>query len=139
VVYPPRVARVKGITYVGLSVRDAAASAAWYTALFDLREVEWEENPGWISVLLYHPSGFAIGLIQHRANDGSPFSEIRTGLDHVEFEVESEAELNAWRSRLDERGIGHSGAFPHIVTFRDPDNIQLEFFWPGGAGAGNAG
>jgi hypothetical protein len=25
-------------------------------------------------------------------------------------------------------GVTHSGARDYIVTFRDPDNIQLEFF-----------
>jgi glyoxylase I family protein len=126
---------IKAIGYVGLSVRDAGSSAGWYRRLLDMREAGREDNPGWISVLLEHPSGFAIGLIQHRTNDGQPFSEFRTGLDHVEFEVESEDELNAWRSRLDELGIAYTGAFPHIVTFRDPDNIQLEFFCSGGIDA----
>jgi catechol 2,3-dioxygenase-like lactoylglutathione lyase family enzyme len=100
--------------------------------LLGMREVGREENPGWISVLLEHPSGFSVRLIQHRTNDRAAFSEFRTGLDHVEFEVQSEGELKAWRSRLDELGIMHSGAFPHVVTFRDPDSIQLESFWSGG-------
>jgi glyoxylase I family protein len=123
---------IRGIGYVGFSVRDAAASAEWYRALFDLHEAGLEEHPGWISVLLEHPAGFSIGLIQHRTNDGTAFSEFRTGLDHLEFEVENERELDAWRAKLDGLGIPHSGAFGHIVTFRDPDNIQLEFFWRGG-------
>jgi catechol 2,3-dioxygenase-like lactoylglutathione lyase family enzyme len=129
---------IRGVCYVGLSVRDARKSSEWYRALLDLRVGYQEENDGWTSVLLEHASGLSIGLLEHRSNDGTRFSEFRTGLDHVEFEVESEQELNDWRSRLDELGIRHSGAFPHIVTFRDPDNIQLEFFWPGGM-AGPAG
>jgi catechol 2,3-dioxygenase-like lactoylglutathione lyase family enzyme len=91
-----------------------------------------EENDDWTTVLLRHDSGRTIGLLQHRRNDGEPFSEFRTGLDHVEFEVASSEELDAWRARLNDLGINHSGAFAHVVTFRDPDNIQLEFFWPGG-------
>jgi catechol 2,3-dioxygenase-like lactoylglutathione lyase family enzyme len=123
---------IERIGYIGLSVRDIAASARWYAELLNLTESYREENDDWTSVLLQHSSGLTIGLLQHVRNDGEPFSEFRTGLDHVEFEVQSEAELKAWRSRLDDLGIDHSGAFPHVVTFRDPDNIQLEFFWPGG-------
>ena len=37
----------------------------------------------WDEVLLKHPaSGLLIGLLQHPANPGEPFSEFRTGLDH---------------------------------------------------------
>ena len=39
-------------------------------------------------------------------------------------------ELDNWRARVDELGIPRSGAMPHLITFRDPDNIQLEFFCP---------
>jgi len=80
-------------------------------------------------VLLREPhSDVRIGLLQHPENGGERFSEFRTGLDHVEFEVESPAALDAWRRRLDSLGIAWSGARAHIVTFRDPDNIQLEFY-----------
>ena len=123
---------IRGVCYVGLSVRDARQSAEWYRVLLDLHERSSQEDDDRISILLEHAGGLSIGLVQHRSNDGTRFSEFRTGLDHVEFEVGSEQELNDWRARLDELGISHSGAFPHIVTFRDPDNIQLEFFWPGG-------
>jgi glyoxylase I family protein len=126
-----------GVLYVGLSVRDVRRSADWYRELFGM-EVEkenfdsssWPSN--WDEVLLRHPpSGLLIGLLQHPQNPGEPFSEFRTGLDHVEFQVGSLEELHAWEGRLTELGILHSGIQQaHILTFRDPDNIQLEFFLP---------
>ncbi|MCA1840695.1 MAG: VOC family protein, partial [Actinobacteria bacterium] len=43
-------------------------------------------------------------------------------------------ELKSWASRLDELGIAHSEIEEHSygtdVSFRDPDNIALEFFVP---------
>ena len=82
-------------------------------------------------MLLKHPaSGLLIGLLQHPANSGEPFSEFRTGLDHLEFEVADRDELERWEQRLTAFGITHSGIKDHLITFRDPDNIQLEFFWP---------
>jgi len=122
------------VTYIGLSVTDAGRSAEWYRRVLGM-ETERQNFGGgawpsdWDEVLLIHPgSGLRIALLQHPSNDGTPFSEFRTGLDHVEFEVGSMRDLDAWRRRLDELGVGYSSARPHILTFRDPDNIQLEFF-----------
>jgi catechol-2,3-dioxygenase len=75
-----------------------------------------------------------IGLVAHPGNDGEPFSEFRTGLDHAELGVPSREALEEWVERLDELGVEHSGikeaALGAMVTFRDPDNIQLELYWP---------
>jgi glyoxylase I family protein len=124
------------IRYVGLSVRDARRSADWYRRLFGMQTVH--ENLGgsnwrsdWDEILLKHPtSGLLLGLLRHPSNPGEPFSEFRTGLDHLEFEVASGEELQAWQDRLEALGIAYSRVTDHIITFRDPDNIQLEFFWP---------
>ena len=119
-----------------MSVTDLRRSTAWYREVFGM--VVERENIGssgwpapWDEVLLRHPgTDIRIGLLRHPANDGAPFSELRTGLDHVEFEVGSMRQLGGWRRHLDALGVRHSGARPHIVTFRDPDNIQLELFCP---------
>jgi len=80
-------------------------------------------------LLLDHP--------EHRGDPFDPFDERRTGLDHLEFLVESRQDLDEWVARLDEFGIAHSGikepgySANAMITFRDPDNIQLEFFWQG--------
>jgi glyoxylase I family protein len=133
---PPPFQRV---LFIGLSVTDLQRSAAWYQEVFGLTiERQNVGGAGWASpwdeVLLRHPgSGIRIGLLHHPTNDGQPFSEFQTGLDHVELEVGTMRELNDWRRHLDRLGIRYSGARPHIVTFRDPDNIQLELYCPAGA------
>jgi hypothetical protein len=49
--------------------------------------------------------------------------------------VAERTDLDEWAERLDSLGIVHSGVKepPYtqnaMITFRDPDNIQLEFFW----------
>ncbi len=74
-----------------------------------------------------------IGLEQHDATDGSAFDERRVGLDHLAFNVASREELDAWLARLDELGISHTGITEQepwdVLVLRDPDNIQLEFFF----------
>ncbi len=80
-------------------------------------------------------SEFVLCLVGHASNPGEPFNEVRTGLDHLEFLVARHEELQEWADRLDQLGIAHSGVKSlsytdnAMLTFRDPDNIQLEFFW----------
>ena len=64
-----------------------------------------------------------------------PFDERRTGLDHIGMAVPDRADLDVWAARLDGLGVPHNGVndtdhlLPYsALVFRDPDNIQLEFF-----------
>jgi glyoxylase I family protein len=129
--------RVQRILYIGLSVRDARRSSEWWRELLGMNvekenfdSANWPAS--WNEVQLIHPgSGFQIGFIEHPQNSGDEFSEFRTGLDHIEFEVTSLDELEQWRDRLDALRISHSGIKDdHIIVVRDPDNIQFEFFLP---------
>ena len=131
-------AEITGVHHLALTVRDMAKSTAWYEDLFGLTKVmEMEEPPGRPVTLLMHPgTQFFIGLHTHGENDGADFSEFRTGLDHVGLAVDSRAELEAWRVRIEERGITHSPIadrpYGSVLVFRDPDNIQLELYAPPG-------
>jgi hypothetical protein len=66
------------------------------------------------------------------------FSEHRVGLDHLSFGVVSRADLDAAVKLFDENGIAHGsinnlGEFGlpiSVVSFRDPDNMQLELTAP---------
>lgn len=124
-----------GIPFVGFSVRDAQRSSEWYRGLLGLEVVrEGRKDGRLVATILRDPaSGIEIGIQQHAGNDGSAFSEFRTGLDHVEFAVATREELDLWLAQLDLLGVTHSGIAerPHaaLITFRDPDNIQLEFYW----------
>jgi catechol 2,3-dioxygenase-like lactoylglutathione lyase family enzyme len=126
---------ITGLYFVGLSVRDVGRSTAWYTEVLGLttvqEAVDADRRHGGV-VLRHPPSGLLIGLFAHRSNPGEPFSELRTGLDHLEFGVANRAELEAWAARLDALGVDRSPIKERpsacILTFRDPDNIQLEFY-----------
>jgi catechol-2,3-dioxygenase len=66
--------------------------------------------------------------------DAAPFNERRLGLDHLAFDCENRGELVEWKTRLDELGITNGGIvdanYGSGLSFRDPDNIALEFFAP---------
>ncbi len=131
---------ITGHVEVNLTVSDPRRSAAWYSELLGMRaRYEFEGPDGCLTyVSLAEPlSGLILCLVGHASNDGAPFSENRTGLDHLEFLVPECEVLEQWVDRLEELGIPHSGIkrpehTPNaMLTFRDPDNIQLEFFWRG--------
>jgi glyoxylase I family protein len=122
-----------------LTVSNAERSAAWYCALLGAEEAGRYVEPDGQSaqVLLAWPqSGLQLCLVQHGKDPGT-FNEFRAGLDHLEFLVAQRRDLDAWAARLDELGIPHSGikepsyTANSMITFRDPDNIQLEFFCSG--------
>jgi len=131
-------AEIQGVHHVALTVRDMSKTTYWYEDLFGLTKVaEMEEPPGRPVHLYLHPgSGLFFGFHTHDENKGEEFEEFRTGLDHLGFAVDSRAELEAWRLRIEERDITHSPIadrdYGSVLVFRDPDNIQLELYAPPG-------
>ena len=71
-----------------------------------------------------------------RAIRNDRFDENRVGLDHISFSVGSRVDLEQALQELDRRGIPHGeikdlGDLGILVlSFRDPDNIQLELTAP---------
>ena len=126
------------LTHVAVTVSDIAASVEWYTRLFGAPPVldEDEESGAFHHAVFALGGGTLFGLHTHTgARPDEPFDERRIGLDHVAFACTA-AELPAWSKRLDELGITHGGiktaGYGSGLSFRDPDNVALEFFAPPG-------
>jgi glyoxylase I family protein len=123
---------LSGFSHLTLTVADVDKSTAWWNELLGLQTLMADEEDGIKFTTGVHSSGVIFGLRQHESGPGDRFNEARTGLDHFAFHVDSRAELEKWAGRLDELGIAHSGIkdvdYGSIITFRDPDNIQAEFF-----------
>jgi glyoxylase I family protein len=124
------------IHHLGLTVRDAAASADWYVRVLGFRVVATYTAPDGArrTVFLRHDGLAArLGLTEHGGGLGEAFDETRVGLDHLAFAVADRAELDAWADRLTAAGVVHSAVAPAnslpgaaVLVLRDPDNIQLE-------------
>ena len=132
---------ITGIHHISITVTDIEASLDWYQRLLGADRVPMKfphfgcENTGYGELLIEPRSGVIVGLHTNIGNDGQPFGEARTGLDHVALNVGARQDLEAWTAWLDQLGIPHSGIrdgqVPFefaTVVFRDPDNIQLELF-----------
>ena len=133
--------------HIALTVTDLAASVRWYEEVFDVRfQKDIPHDGGVGSLLADEARSLIIVLHRHDANDGNEFRETATGLDHVGLRVSRRADLVAWQTHLEARGVESRAVadapstqspiadepYASVLVFRDPDNIQLELSCPPG-------
>ena len=123
------------VTHVAVTVSDMTTSVAWYNRLFGAQAVLDEDTGPFRHVVYAIGGGMLFGLHVFPDGDRSVgFNPRRPGLDHVAFNCADRAELERWQDRLNELGIKHGGIVDaHYgcgLSFRDPDDIALEFFAP---------
>lgn len=139
-----------GVHHLRLTVTDVARSKAFYTEVLGFTVLA--ESPGspddpavrsdpeqlYGGVVFQAPGGLIMGLRPVAEADDRFVSE-RVGLDHLSFTVDTRAELDDARDRLDRLGVPHGEvrelpAFSiAILSFSDPDGIHLELTGPLGS------
>lgn len=124
------------VTHVAVTITDLGRSRSWYQRLFDAEPV-LDEDTGPYHHVVWLLGGTLFGIHQHQhLSSDEPFDELRPGLDHVAFASADRGELEVWSQRLDDLGIAHGeivdAPYGSGLSFRDPDNIALEFFAPPG-------
>jgi glyoxylase I family protein len=128
-------AAISGGHHIALTVSDVERSTQWYCDLLGMQVVAHDEDDTVSFNVLAHPvSGWVLGLRQYAGRPSDRFDEFRVGMDHFAFSVASVDELRAWESELEQRGVTFTPAaetpLGSVIVFRDPDNIQLEFWLP---------
>jgi catechol 2,3-dioxygenase-like lactoylglutathione lyase family enzyme len=126
-------ATITGGHHVALTVSDADRSAAWYADLLGMQVVmQGDEDSVRFRVLAHPESGWIIGVREYPGRDDGAFDEFRTGLDHLALGVATREDLEAWEADLSARGVQFTPIadtpIGSVIVFRDPDNIQLEFW-----------
>lgn len=124
---------VPQIHHVILTVCDLARARAFYGDLLGFELTTLDPAYG---RMMYFPveGGRTVWLIQHdQTPPGDRFSEFRVGLDHLAFTAPSRAFLDDLADKLIAAGVNTKGVELfygqyHYVSFRDPDNIQLEYW-----------
>jgi catechol 2,3-dioxygenase-like lactoylglutathione lyase family enzyme len=124
--------KIIGIHHIELTVTDLQRSKDFYSKIPGFKIVA-----EYSSFVMLSCGNLYLGLTDHNGKQTSErFSELNIGLDHVAFAVESYDDLvAAWELGMtlgvDMGEIQKLSNGTHIVVFRDPDNIQLEFAWRG--------
>jgi len=124
-----------GLNHIILTVADVARSRAFYGDVLGFPITIIEEDPD-------KSFFFSVGDVQifvfpsRQPIPGDRFSEFRIGLDHLAFTAPSKEALDKLADTLLAAGVATKGVeqFIHTgnwyVAFRDPDNIQLEYWLP---------
>lgn len=124
-----------GLNHIVLTVSDAARTRAFYEEVlgFETMPVGQGSDRGFCfqagEVLI-----FCFPSSQPTAHDR--FSEFRIGLDHLSFTAPDMEALQSLADRLRAHGFETKGVEQFAptgnwyVAFRDPDNIQLEYWLP---------
>ena len=124
---------IMGFSHIDLTVTDCARTAAWWADVLGFTLVNQVRRDTYECQSLIHPASIAVTVMTHDGTvEAGPFDERRVGLDHLAFRVVDRDELQRWVAHLDERGVPHTGiidtGYGPTVVFRDPDNMQLEFY-----------
>ena len=124
-----------GLNHVILTVSDVARSSAFYGDLLGFDVTIFGDDP---ARGLYFAAGRVLFFLypSRQPVPEDRFSEFRVGLDHLAFTAPSMEALHDLANRLISAGVDTNGVEQfaptgnYYVAFRDPDNIQLEYWLP---------
>ena len=123
-----------GLNHVILTISDLAISREFYGGLLELKLLDVPGNPG--AGFYFEAGGTTIWFFpSKRPTEGDRFTEHRIGLDHLGFAAPSKEALERLAEKLIAAGVETNGVERFFtrnwyVAFRDPDNIQLEYWLP---------
>jgi Lactoylglutathione lyase and related lyases len=124
-----------GLNHVILTISNTGRSRAFYGDLLGFDIIVIEQDPD--KSFLFSSGGLQFFFfLSRQPTPGDRFSEFRIGLDHLSFTAPNMEFLQEMAAKLIAAGVDTKGVeqFPHTgnwyVAFRDPDNIQLEYWLP---------
>ena len=119
-----------GLNHIIMTIKDVKISQAFYNDLLGFETKTIADG------FFFMTGGIAIFFFSsnHPIPDDR-FNEFRIGLDHLSFTAPSEAALQSFAEHLQAAGVETQGVETYhtgnkYVAFRDPDNIQLEYWLP---------
>ena len=124
-----------GLNHIILTVSNVERSRAFYADLLGFPIIVMEDDPD--KSFFFECGGVQFFFFpSRRPLPADRFSEFRVGLDHLSFTAPSREALDELAETLKAAGVETQGVEQFAptgnwyVTFRDPDNIQLEYWLP---------
>ena len=122
-----------GLNHIVMTVSEVKQSRAFYADLLGFKVVDLPEEHG--GGFYFEVGGVSLWFFAPaKVSEGDRFSEFRIGLDHLSFTAPSEQALQEPADKLIAAGVNTNGVEVFAptgnkyVAFRDPDNIQLEYW-----------
>ena len=126
--------KIVGAHHVALTVSDLERAVHFYTTVLGFKARRGRQRPivglsNGVYILSLHP------LRRPLSAEESTCDESRVELDHLAFALGSAEEVRQVVDHLNSHGVPNSGfkegRHPGavLVTFREPDNIQLEYYY----------
>jgi catechol 2,3-dioxygenase-like lactoylglutathione lyase family enzyme len=119
-----------GLNHLIMTIKDVKVSRAFYEELlgFEVKDIAdgFYFMTGGVTLFFF---------ASHHPIPDDRFNEFRIGLDHLAFTAPSESALRSLAEKLFASGVKTEGVEifhtgNQYVAFRDPDNIQLEYWLP---------
>ncbi len=123
------IGEILGLHHIKIPVTDLIRSREWYERVFELESLtEFRDDDGVVRGVVYRSQGdLAISLReQPMAARGI------SGFDPFAIMLHGRADIDHWVDRLERLGVAHSEVIDapigFIVSFDDPDGLQLRFY-----------
>ena len=130
---------ITGGHHIALTVVDADRSAQWYCDLLGMQIVlDGDDEVVKYRVLLHPESGWLLGVRENKGRDPRTLRRVPDWARPFRCLGCPATAWNsqAWEAALQAHGVEHSPItetpIGSVVVFRDPDNVQLEFWLPAG-------
>ena len=125
-----QVGEILGLHHIKIPVSDLPTSRSWYERVFDLEAfMEFrDDEDGVVRGVAYRSKGELAISLRENAPAASGFA----GFDPFAIMLRGRSDIEHWARRLDGLGVTHSPvievAIGYIMTFDDPDGLQLRFY-----------
>jgi catechol 2,3-dioxygenase-like lactoylglutathione lyase family enzyme len=123
--------KIRGVHHIVLTVSEVDRSTTFYEKVLGAKSDWGNERVRCIPCKTFL---LCLQLPPKQALPEDRFDENRVGLDHIGFSVASRKQLEDLLVVLDDLGVETAGiefdpdGKEEYVCFRDPDNIQVEFY-----------
>jgi catechol 2,3-dioxygenase-like lactoylglutathione lyase family enzyme len=124
------IGEILGLHHVKIPVTDLGRSRAWYERVLGLEPASEfrDDDDGIVRGVVYRSKGDLI--ISLRENPAAAHGMI--GFDPFAIMLRGRPDIEHWASRLDQLGVQHSDIIDapvgYIMSFDDPDGVQLRFY-----------
>jgi len=124
------VGEILGLHHVKIPVSDLVRSRAWYEEVFALEVLTEfrDDHDGVVRGVSYRAKGDLTLCLRENV----AAAEGAVGFDFFAMMLDGRPDIESWATRLDGFGIEHSeiieAAIGFIMSFRDPDGIELRFY-----------